>query len=102
MQGIRAKRALLFFIYHCLNFVRNMNIDNTMMNSYDFDSLFKESGEGGRFYRQFLQRVEKPLIEWSLRRAWGNQVKAAKILGLNRNTIRAKIKKLGIDPGIYK
>lgn len=79
-----------------------MNTDNTTINSYDFDSLFKESGEGGRLYRHFLQRVEKPLIEWSLRRAWGNQIKAAKILGLNRNTIRAKIKRLGIDPQAYK
>ena len=79
-----------------------MNTDDTMINNYDFDSLFKESGKDGRLYRQFLQRVEKPLIEWSLRRTWGNQIKAAKILGLNRNTIRAKIKRLGIDPQVYK
>jgi two-component system nitrogen regulation response regulator GlnG len=78
-----------------------MNTDDAQMNNYDFDSLLKESG-GSRLYRQFLQRVERPLIEWSLKRAWGNQIKAAKLLGLNRNTIRAKIKRLGIDPQVYK
>ena len=64
------------------------------------DSLYKE--KQGLVYKYILEKVEKPLIEHALERTYGNQLKAAKILGLNRNTIRAKIKKLGIDPDKWK
>lgn len=46
--------------------------------------------------------VEKPLIEQTLEKTAGNQLRAAKILGINRNTIRSKIKKLGIDAKKWK
>jgi two-component system nitrogen regulation response regulator GlnG len=51
----------------------------------------------GILYRSILQIVEKPLIENILERTDGNQLKAARILGLNRNTLRTKIKRLGIN-----
>jgi len=41
--------------------------------------------------------VEQPMIEWVLRNTNGNQIKAAEILGINRNTLRAKIRQLGIE-----
>ncbi len=56
----------------------------------------------GALYCSILDAVERPLIEYILERTEGNQLKAARILGLNRNTIRAKIKKLGIDPNKWK
>jgi len=56
----------------------------------------------GVLYKSILDVVEKPIIERVLERTYGNQLKAARILGLNRNTIRTKIKKLGINPGLYK
>jgi Fis family transcriptional regulator len=40
--------------------------------------------------------VEKPLLVQILRRVGGNQVQAAKILGINRNTLRKKIKQYGL------
>jgi len=43
-----------------------------------------------------MQRVEKPLITHVLRKTEGNQVRAASLLGINRNTLRKKIKELGI------
>ena len=46
---------------------------------------------------QVIEAIEKPLIEHILHRTEGNKLRAAKILGIDRNTIRAKIKKLGID-----
>jgi two-component system nitrogen regulation response regulator GlnG len=49
-----------------------------------------------------LEAIEKPLIEQTLERTEGNQLKAARILGINRNTMRAKIKKLGIDAEKFK
>src|SRR6058998_3162283 len=44
-----------------------------------------------------ISAVERPLIEVVLERAGGNQVKAAEMLGINRNTLRKKITELGIE-----
>lgn len=43
-------------------------------------------------YDMVLSRVEKPLLEVALARVEGNQTKAAELLGLNRNTLRKKMK----------
>jgi two-component system nitrogen regulation response regulator GlnG len=50
----------------------------------------------GDIYSMVLQRVEKPLITLVLKKTEGNQVRAASLLGINRNTLRKKIKELGI------
>jgi DNA-binding protein Fis len=63
-------------------------------------SLYNE--KRGQIYKTVLEMIERPLIECILKRTDGNQLKAAKILGLKLNTMRAKINKLGIDPKIYK
>ncbi len=42
--------------------------------------------------------VEKPLLRAVLRETGGNQVRAAQILGINRNTLRKKLTEHGIDP----
>ena len=63
-------------------------------------SLFNE--KRGILYRAVLEEVEKPLIERVLEETRGNQLKAAKILGINRNTMRAKIKRLAIDVNRWK
>jgi DNA-binding protein Fis len=39
-----------------------------------------------------MRKVEKPLIHQILKRTGGNQVHAARILGINRNTLRKKMK----------
>jgi two-component system nitrogen regulation response regulator GlnG len=56
----------------------------------------------GILYKSILEVIEKPLIEHTLKITEGNQVKAARVLGINRNTMRAKIKKLGINPEQWK
>lgn len=48
-------------------------------------------------YGRVLAEVERPLIEKTLRVTGGNQIKAAELLGLNRNTLRKKISTLGIS-----
>ena len=48
-------------------------------------------------YDRLLARLEKPLIIQTLRATGGNQIKAAEILGLNRNTLRKKMRELNID-----
>ncbi|MBN2097581.1 MAG: hypothetical protein JW714_03775 [Candidatus Omnitrophica bacterium] len=55
-----------------------------------------------RLYRLIINEIEKPLIEDVLIKTRGNQYRAAKILGINRNTLHAKIKKLGIMVGRWK
>ena len=47
-------------------------------------------------YRKILERVEQPLLEAVLAHTDGNQIRAAAILGINRNTLRKKIVELGI------
>src|SRR3954464_4872344 len=42
-------------------------------------------------YSIVMEQVEKPLIELALRAYKGNQVRAAKLLGINRNTLKKKI-----------
>jgi two-component system nitrogen regulation response regulator GlnG len=48
-------------------------------------------------YDRMMQLVEKPLLEQTLRATGGNQIRAAEILGINRNTLRKKMRELAID-----
>ncbi len=56
--------------------------------------------ERGRanLYDLVVALVEKPLLRSVLRETGGNQVRAAQILGINRNTLRKKLTEHGIDP----
>ena len=46
---------------------------------------------------RLLERTERPLLEAVLAHTGGNQLRAAALLGINRNTLRKKITELGID-----
>ncbi|HEX9646321.1 MAG TPA: nitrogen regulation protein NR(I) [Alphaproteobacteria bacterium] len=48
-------------------------------------------------YGRILREVERPLILRTLAATRGNQIKAAKVLGVNRNTLRKKIRELEIQ-----
>lgn len=48
-------------------------------------------------YEMVLACVEKPMIEFVLQHAGGNQSKTAEMLGLNRNTLRKKMQQYGIE-----
>ena len=47
-------------------------------------------------YDRVIAEVERPLIRLTLAATRGNQIKAAAMLGLNRNTLRKKIRDLEI------
>ena len=57
------------------------------------DKYFKDlDGENPNdVYDMVLHSVEKPLLIYIMNHAQGNQTRAAKILGLNRNTLRKKL-----------
>ncbi|MFW6027256.1 MAG: helix-turn-helix domain-containing protein [bacterium] len=47
-------------------------------------------------YDRILREVERPLLEEALRATEGNQLRAAQLLGLNRNTLRKKLLSFGL------
>ena len=53
--------------------------------------------EGG-LYHAALAAFERPLFELALLRTGGNQLRAARLLGINRNTLRKRLSELDIDP----
>lgn len=45
----------------------------------------------GAIYDMVIRNVERPMLEFVLRQANGNQSAAAAMLGINRNTLRRKL-----------
>ncbi len=66
---------------------RKLEIFLAKWEGYEVDDL----------HENVVRRVEKPLIELVLAKTSGNQIKAAKMLGINRNTLHKKIHDLKID-----
>ncbi|UAB77182.1 sigma-54-dependent Fis family transcriptional regulator [Erythrobacter sp. SCSIO 43205] len=63
--------------------------------------LLAKDPPAGTVYGSALAAFEKPLIEYALRKTGGNQLRAAKLLGINRNTLRKRITELLIEPDRY-
>ncbi|HDH53489.1 MAG TPA: hypothetical protein ENH24_03280 [Nitrospirae bacterium] len=90
--------------------------DGPVLETEDFELKHRKARSIGRFVESRLKgfmrnikhfekfnlfdmvipEVEKSLILMVMKETRGNQIKAAKLLGINRNTLRSKIKKLGI------
>jgi len=66
----------------------------TSLESY-FRDLRGTEPDG--MYEMLVRVVEKPLLDASMTATRGNQIKAAELLGLNRNTLRKKIRELGVN-----
>ena len=78
-----------------------MNNKNTLSAAIEasLDKFFKmhdgDCPESG-LYDRIISEVERVLIQKTLEQVGGVQIKASKILGINRNTLRKKIKDLEI------
>ena len=59
----------------------------------EFFNSFGDNEENLNLYEKFLNEFEKPIIIQTLKYCNGNQMKASKMLGLNRNTLRSKMAK---------
>lgn len=53
-------------------------------------------GSARNLHATLIKAVERPLLVWVLRETNGNQIQAAELLGMNRNTLRKKIKEFKI------
>ena len=68
----------------------------------DFSNIINSIGETfytdkkGKVYKLMLESLERPLFESVLKYTHGNKLKASRILGLNRNTLKSRLKKLGM------
>jgi len=60
------------------------------------DWLSSKNPVPGNLYQEALAAFEKPLLEHALKIEGGNQLRASRLLGINRNTLRKKLSELGI------
>jgi DNA-binding protein Fis len=51
-----------------------------------------------RIYRDAMAMMERPLLLYALSLTGGNQLRAARLLGVNRNTLRKRCRDLGLEP----
>jgi two-component system, NtrC family, nitrogen regulation response regulator GlnG len=63
----------------------------------EYYAAHKDSLPAAGLYDRVLREVERPLILLTLAATRGNQIRAAQLLGLNRNTLRKKIRELDIE-----
>ena len=56
------------------------------------------SAQPKRVYRQAMALMERPLLHHALALTGGNQLQAARLLGVNRNTLRKRCLELGLAP----
>lgn len=66
-------------------------------NLADYFTQFGDELPPPGLYQRILRQVETPLIAAALASTRGNQIRAAELLGLNRNTLRKKIRDLEIQ-----
>ena len=79
------------FLYCDMNIAGIANIDDEFL-------MFNK----GHIYSDTIERVERTLIEAALEESHGNRIAAAKILGIHRNTLHLKVKKLNINVDRFK
>jgi two-component system nitrogen regulation response regulator GlnG len=65
----------------------------------DYFAAHENTLPSAGLYERILQEIERPLLRIALVECHGNQLRAAELLGLNRNTLRKKMRDLGLEAG---
>jgi two-component system nitrogen regulation response regulator GlnG len=68
----------------------------TLLHRYVMADLLKGEEQGEKIYQSVLEQVERPLIKLALSVTSGNKLRTAALLGVNRNTLRARMTVLGM------
>ncbi|MEL7540506.1 MAG: sigma 54-interacting transcriptional regulator [Pseudomonadota bacterium] len=68
----------------------------TLLHRYVMADLLKGGDDGEKIYQTVLEQVERPLIKLALSVTSGNKLRTAALLGVNRNTLRARMSVLGM------
>lgn len=76
---------------------RNSPISECLRQALDeyFDRL--NGHDPADLYEIVMKEIEPPLLKTTLKHTGGNQTKAAKFLGMNRSTLRKKLRQYGIN-----
>ena len=87
--------------------LENLKVSQVDENVEDIESFLRtklaavipalSDEDGSDFYEHTIKSVEKPLIELVLKESGGNRIKAARLLGMNRNTLSKKLQLLGLS-----
>lgn len=68
----------------------------------DYFDAHEDGLPASGLYERVLQEIERPLLSVVMHECQGNQLRAAELLGLNRNTLRKKLRALGLIAGRSK
>ncbi len=79
--------------------LQSVSLENLVKSKLEvlFDQKAEAQVELNGLYKVFMEQVEKPLIELSLKANHNNQVRTANMLGINRNTLKKKIDNYNIQ-----
>lgn len=69
----------------------------TLLHRYVMADLLKGADNDEKIHQYVLEQVERPLIRLALSVTSGNKLRTASLLGVNRNTLRARINALGLE-----
>jgi two-component system nitrogen regulation response regulator GlnG len=70
-----------------------------LLHRHVMADLLKGTEDDGKIYQSVLERVERPLIKLALSVTSGNKLRTAALLGVNRNTLRARMNVLDMSEG---
>ena len=79
-------------------FANEEELENTLAKMLDplFTNILRFWGKG--LHSNLLDKIKKLLVQKGLAETKGNQVQAAKLLGISRNTLRSRIDKYNLSP----
>lgn len=77
--------------------IANVTLEDYVESKFSEFVRAMKASSARSLYSTLIHAVERPMIELALRETHGNQIQAAQLLGLNRNTLRKKISECKIS-----